>query len=397
MPNDYGAGPVALGYLYQARYALRMLMDAGEEAELSIEKFDDVAFEKNGEAVQLIQTKHHVRTTGSLSDASKDLWATLRVWSDALRNGDLDSKAAVLTLVTTGAAPQNSAASLLRPTGRDSRKACEILSRVAVESKNRDLQDHFAAFTRLDESARRALLERVHVLDSSPSIQDVKAEITERIRLFCRSKHLDGFYERLEGWWLGTVIDHLSGGSTGTILYRELHSEINDLRDQFTEENLPIDFLDAVVPDEAKLPSDQRVFIRQLRLVAVGNPRIRTAIGDFYRAYQQRSKWVREDLLVVGDLEKYERKLTDEWSRLFDIMKEELPDATSDDIKKREGRALYNTIQKRTDIPIRPHVTEPYVQRGTYHILANKSEVGWHPDFVDRLRAILAPAAKVER
>jgi hypothetical protein len=48
MPSNFSAGPSALGYLYQARYALYLLLLAEEEAALSIERFDDVAFEQNG-------------------------------------------------------------------------------------------------------------------------------------------------------------------------------------------------------------------------------------------------------------------------------------------------------------------------------------------------------------
>ena len=36
---------------------------------ISIEKFDDVAFEANGEPTDLIQTKHHIDKTGDLSDS----------------------------------------------------------------------------------------------------------------------------------------------------------------------------------------------------------------------------------------------------------------------------------------------------------------------------------------
>ena len=35
------------------------------QLEISVEKFDDIAFEANGEPIQLIQTKHHVGKTGT--------------------------------------------------------------------------------------------------------------------------------------------------------------------------------------------------------------------------------------------------------------------------------------------------------------------------------------------
>lgn len=48
---------------FQCRYALLAGLQAiakSPQLEISIEKFDDVGFEVNGEPTQLIQTKHHV-------------------------------------------------------------------------------------------------------------------------------------------------------------------------------------------------------------------------------------------------------------------------------------------------------------------------------------------------
>ncbi|HMX29338.1 MAG TPA: hypothetical protein PKC13_27380, partial [Blastocatellia bacterium] len=153
-------------------------------------------------------------------------------------------------------------------------------------------------------------------------------------------------------------------------------------------EFLPIEFLDAIAPDEQKLGAKERLFIEQLRLVAVAAPRIRKAINDYYRAFQQRSKWVREDLLLVGELETYERRLVDEWERLFERMKENLGDHAEETTLQHEGRALFNAVED-LELNIRPRCNEPYIMRGSFHLLANQLRVGWHADFVQRLNQLL--------
>ena len=70
--------------MYQARLALAECLryaydDLG--IEIAIEKLDDVSFEKNGSALEMLQTKHHLKHAGDLTDASVDLWKTLRVWA----------------------------------------------------------------------------------------------------------------------------------------------------------------------------------------------------------------------------------------------------------------------------------------------------------------------------
>jgi hypothetical protein len=74
--KSHAAAASTTGYLFQCRYALLKGIEAipgSPEVEISIEKFDDIAFEADGSPTQLIQTKHHIAKTGSLSNGSSDL------------------------------------------------------------------------------------------------------------------------------------------------------------------------------------------------------------------------------------------------------------------------------------------------------------------------------------
>ena len=83
--SNHQATEQMLGYLYQIRYALALLLkNDNPDYQISIEKFDDVAFDKDGQPVQLIQLKHHIKQKGNLTDSSADLWRTLKVWIDSL-------------------------------------------------------------------------------------------------------------------------------------------------------------------------------------------------------------------------------------------------------------------------------------------------------------------------
>src|SRR5579875_1925009 len=116
--NPFGASSSTLGYLYQCRYSLVLLLERARtrpESELSIERFDDISFEEGGQPTEQIQTKHHIGRTGDLSDASTDLWKTIRVWAEGLRSSRLLLPDTSLLLVTTAMAPDGSAASKLRP------------------------------------------------------------------------------------------------------------------------------------------------------------------------------------------------------------------------------------------------------------------------------------------
>lgn len=52
---DFTAREPALGYLYQARFALALLLSGVEEQELTLESLGDIVLEKSGTPRELLQ------------------------------------------------------------------------------------------------------------------------------------------------------------------------------------------------------------------------------------------------------------------------------------------------------------------------------------------------------
>ena len=81
----------------------------------------------------------------------------------------------------------------------------------------------------------------------------------------------------------------------------------------------------------------------------------------------------------------------EEWERLFSKMEVELsylPEIKDKD-KEKYGFNLYSSIMD-TNILIRPKCTTPFVMRGSYHMLSERRKVGWHVEFIERLKACAA-------
>ena len=365
-------------------------------AELSLERFDDIAVEELGDPRQLLQLKHHLRSAGNLTNAGADLWKTLRIWAEGYRAGVFRLPDTLLGLVTTGSAPEGSAASYLRAHDRDIDKAAALLEAVTTSSKSEENRSAYEAFLHLDPDERRTLLASMYVFDSAPNIGDVLPSIELELRWAADLQFVPRLSERLIGWWENIVVERLIVPVPAPISARELTAKVDDLRNQFSRSNLPIDFQNAVLPTTLNLTDDHRQFVWQLRLVALSNERILRAIRDYYRAFEQRAKWIRVDLLVSEEeIEDYENKLKEEWQLHFLRLKEDLIGSEDDDEKARLGRRLYNQMED-VLIPIRPNCVEPYVCRGSYHMLADDAdaELGWHPEFVERLRTVLAGVAE---
>lgn len=393
--NQFAAVNPAIGYLYQVRAALlwslqRLRYD--ETFQVSVEVLDDVAFESSiGDASTFLQTKHHSSRTAALTDSCSDLWKTLRVWIEGSISGQIPATAA-LHLVTTGCAPTGSVASKLKISDRDVAAAKATLDVIARTSTNTTNTSAYQAYELLSAQQRLALLERVLVIDAAPTIIDLDNELKTVIFWAVDRAHQAQFLDRLEGWWLRRVITQLTASSEARIASVEIESEMSELRDQFRQDSLPIDgdLLDFVLDDVTTAAHQQYRFVKQLEIIDVGRRRVANAIRDFYRAYEQRSRWVREELVVTLDLSRYEKRLAEEWENVFDAVCDEVGESASDDEQKVAARSVLQWAE-RASIPIRPGVTEPFLCRGSLHMIADEGRIGWHPDFrqllIDELSA----------
>lgn len=391
--NPFSAVDATLGYLYQVRsallWALRRLK--GEPDFLvSVETLDDVTFETTaGDATDLLQTKHHRKGTASLTDASPDLWKTLRIWFEGQASGQIPPNAN-LYLVTTGTAPDGTVASRLRATSRDVPAAKQALDATASSSTNQANKSAYEAYLKASSAERTAVLDRVTIIDAAPTVADLDGELRQEVFWAAGKEHHGAFLDRLEGWWLRRVLRQLTDAAQDRVGSAELEAQMSDLREQFKQEALPIDddLLEFTLDDATKAAHEDSTFVRQLEIIKAGKRRIAAAIRDYYRAFEQRSRWLRDDLIVGLDLHKYEKRLFEEWEVVFEAMRDDLGDAATDEAKEQAARSVLAWAE-RTTIPIRPSVIEPFLCRGSLHLLADDARIGWHPEFRNRLASLL--------
>lgn len=375
-----------LGYIYQCRLALLETLKrlkSDPNIAVAIETLDDVVFEKDGKPTDVIQVKHHISRKANLTNASSDLWKTIRIWVDLYKE-NVTKEGSILCLMTTESAAQNTAAIHLRIENRNSAAAEKILLQTAHTSTNGTNKEAYSRFIGLTPEERVSLLESVYILDNCPLSEDLQKHLEDVLWGFCPRNQLTYFLEYLEGWWITQVVNRLSSSQSKSITGAEFDARLELLREQFKSDSLPIHpDVKAANPDLE--PFADWVFSKQLHLIAVSSLRLTRAAKYFYMASEQRSRWVREDLLINNELEVYDDTLTEEWSILFDQTQDDILDPANEDELVSSGRKVFEWVEHKADIPIRKSCTDSFITRGSYHILANQLKVGWHPQFKDRL------------
>lgn len=383
-PTSFSAADAAMGYLYQVRSALLWaLQRVGNDLDfvVSIETLDDVTFQTgNNSATDLLQTKHHLKRQASLTDSSPDLWKSLRVWFEGYNSKEIPHNA-TLHLISTANAPKDSAAFLLRVSAeRHIEKAMESLDGVARTSSNETNKKAYEVYLGASQEVRASILNRVVVFDDAPTVHDLGSELRKEVYWACQKEHHVAFLERLEGWWFHRVLKQFKDPERFGIRSAEIEAKMGDLREQFKEESLPIDsdLRDFNLDDATVAAHKNNTFVKQLNVIGVKTARIRAAIRDYYKASQQRSRWVRH--IMNLDLQRYDKRLEEEWELVFGEICDELDDTATDMDRKESGRRVLAWANK-AHIPIRTNVVESFIFRGSLHILSDEARIGWHPEF----------------
>jgi len=258
------------------------------------------------------------------------------------------------------------------------------LDSIAISSTNKSTKKGREEYQKLSIENKKKLIRSIRILDNSIDMSEVDKNIKKQLILSSYPNHLDAFLEVLDGWWLGKAIDNLTG-KVDSIKFEELQIKISNIRDSFQADNLPNHFPEQMeISDEDVENLKEKTFLKQLDLISIAsNSRtVKRAISDFRRAFEQRSKWLRLQLLNPEEEEEYDKRLRDHWRNIFDIMSDEADGKTGDDLKKL-GKDFYIN-QFATSCPqikIREKFNEDYLTRGSYQILSDEKKIGWHPYF----------------
>lgn len=406
MEDKFSAKEQMLGYFYQPLYALYKLMqiDIADEPDsfIIIENLDDIEFRSNIDALKLIQTKHHIKSQGSISDRSSDLWKTIRIWAERIVNDEVKLDNVIFSLVTTSTAFENSIASKLRVENRNTQEALSTIQKIAEEGyinaqkrqnnpelKKHENEDAYIAFYKLDKNTQKKFISKIYICDSSSTIEYIVSNIEKKLQYACNSSDRKYFAEKLTGWWIIRVITSLLDKKQEQITKFELDDKIEEFKEEFKRGSLPIDYENEFNDiSEDNLTHNEKIFIEQLKTIKVTPKTISDAICDYYRAYNQRGLWVRKSKILNSHLEEYDTRLTNEWSREFENMISNIDENCPENVQEKQGRDLYNTIGNKT-LPIceaeNHKIKGHYIMRGSFHMLANKVHIGWHPNYKDKM------------
>jgi hypothetical protein len=400
--DRHAAAAQGLGYLYQPRFALLRALELPEETAILIEKDDDLDFVDVSGRKTLASLKH--KSEGDrLTDLDSDFWKSILIWQKRYDfYGRTSSSLRFLLFTTSEVSPGsflNAFVDPARTSEADQHALVDQVVSVLEGSTSTLSKEVLQRFQSLSDSEQVDFLSRISIVPGSARIDEIRSRILTTYLRSVQREYRETVLDRLEGWWHDTLINMMTGKREDPIIGFEISDMISSIAEEYRSDNLPIEFSNAVPETTIEVDSDPRLFVVQLRHIELDSTLIRKAILDYYRAFEQRSSWLRHSLLVSGELEDYENRLVDEWDRYRLHLIDGMGANAAEEACRRAGRDLYGWADLRCaeaqTLRIRERVTEPYVIRGGFHILANMNppRVYWHPQFLESLANLLKVAA----
>lgn len=393
--SPFSAAEQGLGYIFQPRFALLKILELPESSAVFLEKEDDVEFiAENG--IRSLGSLKHKAGGDKLTNLSTDFWKSVRIWLSYYRKTGCIASDGRFLLFTTAQLGEGTFLVLFTESARGDDDRVEQAQAALATSTSALIGKIRKELEQLSENELSDFYNRITIIEATPRITDLPALINLHLRTIRRESRT-AVFERLEGWWMDLTIKMLTGERKEPIHGYEVSDKLSAIAEEYRADNLPITFRGRLPDGQIDVTNDPRLFVEQLRVLDLSATRIRNAIIDYYRAFEQRSSWARESLLISGEIEEYEDQLVDEWTRYREIVFERLNDTSDEDAYLVAGKELYRWAEMETmTLRIRERVTEPYVVRGAFHILANASpqpRVYWHPRFFERLQHLLGIAA----
>ncbi|UBZ10366.1 hypothetical protein LDL79_16405 [Leeuwenhoekiella palythoae] len=401
--NHQAKGP-ALGYYYQSIYALIELFKSdNNNAFVSIETWDDVYLE-DGSTKKLIQLKHSINENSKISIKSTELWRTIHVWCDYLKTNEVED--GIFTLSTVASIDEDSSLRNLKyqTENRDdlikdllSEAERVIKKREKVKAKNKILlksgkQEESLPFTSkykgcqsfisLTPHRRNEFVKKIKLVPDSFQVQDANYCVIDLIKNYIPTKFQKPLADSILAWWEREAVKSLCGERSEYLYKIELQEFISRKNAELLDDGFTNDLNDIDLP---KIESPHPIQKQQLEIISATSAQKRRSYDTEMKARIQRDIWINNSLPSAKKLEKYDEKLSLEWSYQFEDMKDK-SFGKNDEEKKEDGRILLDWSHEKAHMQISSiskNYNEPDLIRGSFQILSAQKRLGWHCDFIN--------------
>lgn len=363
-----------LGFALQPVRLCYHLLSSPSDASVSLEFLDDVAVHYADGTVLLEQCKSSL-SHNALSDWSEDLWKTIANWLSAVEARTIDGGKANFRLYVT---PPKS--------GKVSATIHEAVSADAVDLLLKNVQDKLSKKT--DPPKCMSHVQRF--LDASAAVRNqvicktsiisADADPVQPLRALLAPTVPDGSIDIICEAAIGmaqTRVDRLIREKQPALIgVAEFRKSFHAFVQQNNMPGYLVSLTEKPSTADAKAVLTARpVFVRQLQLIEATEAQQLRAASDLMRTSGDKAKWAEAGVIYKDSFKDWEDSLL----RRHEAFASEVTALHSDKPEATRGRLVYGRCSV-LEVPIGSRAVPEYFTHGAYNDLADRRELGWHPE-----------------
>ncbi|WP_143277586.1 ABC-three component system protein [Bordetella genomosp. 10] len=363
-----------LGFSLQPVRLCYHLLSGPPDSSVSLELLDDVAIHYANGNVLLEQCKSSL-SHNALSDWSEDLWKTIANWLAAVESKRVNGDKAAFRLYVTP--PKSGKISMAIHDARSpdaiDRLLDHVKDKLSKKAEPPRCMPNVQIFLDASVALRNQVICKMSISsgDADP-IQPLRTLLAATIP----NGSLDVICEAAVGMAKARADCLIREGRPALINVSEFRKSFH----AFVQQNNMPGYLASLsgVPttDDTKAVLTSRpMFVRQLQLIEATEAQQLRAASDFMRTSGDKVKWAEAGFIYENTFEDWEASLL----RRHEALASEIHDLHSDKPEVMRGRLVYGRCSV-LDVPIGSRTVPSYFTHGVFNDLADRRELGWHPE-----------------
>lgn len=387
MSNDtlHTATGQMAGYLFQPDRALVVLCSCKNNEAVSIELVDDVAtVDKSGNVIYREQDKSSIQQNGKpFKNRSKDLWNTLKIWIDDIKNGTLNIDSTKLVCVTNKKLDDDFILKKISAAKTKEEIASAILLLKTAAAKPPVSIKEISKAVIAEEEILSQLIPKIELIEDN-SFETRNQEIAEKLHLDDEIK--ENVILSLRGWVIDSILVQLDLGKAPIIKKSDFINRLNRIINKEKDDRIVFSVKRMVksrITEKDREQASDRIFVKQLELLEHPEKSsiLLDAIDDFLCSESERTRLTqkgdidREDLIDLDDASK------ERWKEVFRRKQTQLKLNLTETQLGELAYDIYDNTISGYIAEIKGFRAQSYLMKGSFHKLSDELEIGWHPDW----------------
>jgi hypothetical protein len=373
--NPASAPGPYLGFALQPVRLCYHLLNGNDGDVVSIETADDIVIAA-GEKLVLEQTKSAL-SHNPVADFAVDLWKTFSNWIAQIKSGDVIPSVTTFRLYVTPVYTGEIVSMLDTANTNAAADQCVelIQSKLAALAKKPSCYKYLRHLLELDPKVRRLLIrnfefESAHQ-DPVDAIRNIiKAPLSQNIVETCCVYSIGKAKEEADA-----LIREGKMPSIAALPFQLAFKA-------FVKKNDLSGLLKSIAPQPSKAEVTATIagsppFVRQLDFIELPQDLRMRAVSDYLQSSADKTHWAANGDIVQDSLQEFEQKLVKAHGFTKLTLQDHLPPLEAALL----GRRLYAECCKGAHT-IEDREPPSHFVPGCFNDLANRSELGWHPDYL---------------